>query len=299
MADNFDIPILFLIFNRPDTTREVFNAISVIKPLNLFVAGDGPRNKEEENKVKNTRDILNQVNWQCEVKTLFRNENLGCKTAVSTAIDWFFQHNEMGIILEDDCLPNTSFFNYCRELLIKYRDDERIMQICGFNAIDKVAIKESYYYSKFGTIWGWATWQRAWKYYDVKMKTWIETKTNKLYKQYCDSRLEELWRVDIFDRVAEGLIDTWDYQWSYAKLMHNGLSIIPGINLVNNIGFGENATHTAYSKKQITVNPGTGINFPLIHPKVIERNKKLDKEFFYKFVIKNKIIGTLSKYFGK
>jgi len=290
MLSNFDIPILFLIFNRPDTTQKVFDVIKDIKPKYLFVAGDGPRdNYYEKKQVERTRDVINQINWKCEIKTYFRNENLGCKLAVSSAIDWFFENVEMGIILEDDCLPHPSFFPYCKELLINYKDEEKIMQISGFNALKSVVLPHSYYFSKFGTIWGWATWQRAWKHYDVELKKWPYVKENKLYKTFCDSIFEKKWRVKIFDRVYHNEIDTWDYQWSFAKLIKGGLSIIPASNLISNIGFSDNATHTSYINPRSNINQISSIDFPLEHPSQIERDKYLDKKFFSKFVMGNKI----------
>ena len=299
MANNFNIPILFLIFNRPDTTQVVFDKIKNIKPTVLFVAGDGPRNSEERKIVNQTREIINQIDWDCDVETLYRNNNLGCKTAVSSAIDWFFENNEMGIILEDDCVPHESFFRYCEELLVKYKDEMQVMQICGYNPLEQVRINESYYFGKFGPIWGWASWQRAWKHYDVSIKKWDKIKNDKSLKKYCDSILEEKWRIDIYDRVKSGMINTWDYQWSFAKLINEGLSIIPAQNLITNIGFGENATHTSVNIVKKNVELNTASIFPLVHSKKIERNKKLDKKFFYTFVIKNKVKGLYNKIFGK
>lgn len=298
MENNFNIPILLLIFNRPDTTQIVFNEIKKIRPSSLFIAGDGPRSEDEYRKIKETRNITNQIDWECKFETLFRNKNLGCKMAVSSALNWFFRNNEMGIILEDDCVPHPSFFNFCSELLIKYRDEKKIMQISGFNALKKVQIKESYYFAKFGPIWGWATWSRAWKHYDVQMISWQRFKVSKSYKHFCDSKYEERWRVKTYDKVANGLIDTWDYQWSFAKLKNSGLSIIPSRNLIRNIGFGENATHTSGNYMHSKIDFEKGLNFPLIHPDSIRRNKQLDKKFFNNFVLKNKFFGTLNKLFG-
>lgn len=296
MLSGFDVPILFLIFNRPDTTQKVFDVIKDIKPKYLFVAGDGPRdNYYEKKQVERTRKVLNQINWKCEIRTYFRNENLGCKLAVSSAIDWFFENIEMGIILEDDCLPHSSFFPYCKELLIKYKDEEKIMQISGFNALNRLKIPNSYYFSKFGTIWGWATWQRAWKYYDVELKKWPYVKENKLYKKFCDSLLERKWRIKIFDGIYHNEINTWDYQWSFAKLLENGLSIIPSKSLIANIGFDNSATHTTYSSPHSGIDKYSELVFPLKHPSQIERNKYLDKKFFSKFVMGNKIKNWVHK----
>jgi len=297
--DSLNIPILFLVFNRPDTTIKIFNAIRNVKPQKLFIACDGPRykNKSDVENVQKVRNYINDgIDWQCEVHTLFRDKNLGCKIAVSSAINWFFEKNEMGIVLEDDCVPHPSFFNYCEEMLIKYKDEKQVMQISGFNALKYVSLKESYYFAKFGPIWGWATWRRAWQKYDLRMKDWEIIKKEKLYKQYCDSKMEEIWRVNTYDKTFKGEINTWDYQWSFAKLINNGLSIIPVNNLIKNIGFGENATHT---KKITYLNYRTdlGINFPLIHPNSIIRNKELDKKYFNNFVLRGIIMGKINKIF--
>lgn len=299
--DSLTVPILFLVFNRPDTTIKIFNSIRKVEPQKLFIACDGPRykNKSDVEKVQQIRNFINDaIDWKCEVNTLFRDENLGCKIAVSSAIDWFFDNNEMGIILEDDCLPHLSFFKFCEELIIKYKDEKQVMQISGYNAMNRVTLKESYYFAKFGPIWGWASWRRAWKHYDVRMKKWEEIKQYKLHKQYCDSKLEEKWRKHLYDKVYNKKINTWDYQWSFAKLINNGLSIIPVNNLVYNIGFGENATHTK-NLVHPKIENNIGINFPLQHPESIRRNKKLDKKYFNQIVLKGYLNGIINKIIGK
>ena len=155
-----ETPVLFLVFNRPDTTAQVFEAIRQAKPPRLYVASDGAREDKEGEleKVKQVREIVSQVDWNCEVKTLFRDKNLGCKIAVSSAIDWFFEQEEMGIILEDDCLPHPTFFRFCQELLERYRDDERIGMISGNNfQFGRKCTDYSYYFSMYSHIWGWAS----------------------------------------------------------------------------------------------------------------------------------------------
>jgi hypothetical protein len=174
MFEICNTPVLFLIFNRPNTTEQVFEAIAKAKPRCLFVAADGPRTDKEgeAEKCQAVRDIIKRVDWDCEVKTLFREQNLGCKEAVSSAITWFFEQVEEGIILEDDCLPSDSFFSFCAELLEKYRDDKRIMMISGDNFQDGIQRGDaSYYFSSVPWIWGWATWRRAWRLYDREMQT--------------------------------------------------------------------------------------------------------------------------------
>lgn len=239
--------VLFLIFNRLESTKSVFKMIKKAKPPRLYIAADGARKNrvEEEKNIQQVRDyVINNIDWECDVKVLFSEDNLGCKHAVSNAIDWFFDNEEMGIILEDDCLPSLSFFWYCEELLIRYKDDMRVGQICGFNSLDNYDTEFDYIFSKYGPIWGWASWKRAWKFYDVTMKNWPYVKEKRLYKNYVKSEREEIFRIKLFDDLYENKIDTWDFQWVYAKLNNSMLSIVPSKNLIVNIGFNEEATHT-------------------------------------------------------
>jgi len=271
-------PILFLIFNRPDITEKVFNAIRQAKPSRLYVAADGPRDGHNENAtVEETRRVVKSIDWNCEVKTLFREKNLGCKKAVSGGIDWFFQHEEEGIILEDDCLPNQNFFGFCQELLLKYRYDERIMHISGDNfQFGKQRTKYSYYFSRYSHVWGWASWRRAWKHYDREMDHWPKVlEEDQLKAISSDASFMKYW-TKIFSAVRSGEIDTWDYQWNFTCWIQNSLAILPHTNLVSNIGFGVNATHT--SNNSILSNMATNkISFPLQHPPYIIRNYLADQ----------------------
>ena len=190
-------PVAFIIFNRPDTTKRVFEAIRQAKPPKLFVIADGSRSDRlgEAEKCAATRAIIDGVDWECEILTNYSDVNLGCKIRVSSGLDWVFSEVEEAIILEDDCLPHPSFFAFCEELLEKYRNDSRIMQICGSNVLkDQVNIDDSYYFSKYGPIWGWASWRRAWQEYDVDMKLWAEVKKRKLYYDFCNSKKEVSFR---------------------------------------------------------------------------------------------------------
>jgi len=274
----FNTPILFLIFNRPDTTQKVFDEIKKIKPLKLFVAADGarPDKKGEAKKCEEARKIIEQVDWDCEVKTLFRETNLGCKNAVSSALNWFFENVEEGMILEDDCLPTQSFFNYCEQLLEKYRHDERIMHISGENPTSKEFGDGSYYFTKTAHIWGWASWKRAWKLYDVEMKSYPDFMKNNKIKEIFDKDYHRKYWVKIFDRVTEGKINTWDYQWMYALYTNNGLSIIPNKNMISNIGFNTDATHTSEGDTSLANRSAFEI-VEIIHPsEVKENNEALD-----------------------
>jgi hypothetical protein len=242
---SFSTPVAFIIFNRPDLTEIVFEAIRQAKPKKLLVIADGPRFPEEAEKCEKTRAVIKKVDWECEVLTDFSDVNMGCKLRVSSGLDWVFSEVEEAIILEDDCLPAPSFFNFCQTLLEKYRQDERIMMIGGVNfQPDQYKTEYSYYFSKYIHIWGWASWRRAWKHYDVEMKTWQEYKNLDLINSVCSDPDEKKVWIDNFEQVYNAAIDTWDYQWVYTCWSQNGLSILPNFNMISNIGFRLDATHT-------------------------------------------------------
>ncbi len=278
MNEQFDTPILFLIFNRLDTTAKVFEVIKKIKPTKLFLASDGPRNEAERDLVKKVRlTVESGVNWPCEVKILYREKNLGCKKAVSQAIDWFFSQVEEGIILEDDCLPNQSFFRFVQELLAVYRDDNRIMQISGSNfQMGNKRGEASYYFSVFNHIWGWATWRRAWLMFDLNMNKFPNFKSNNSINQIFNSKSERLYWLNIMEEMYDNKINTWDYAWTFACWQNNGLTCLPNRNLVTNIGFNAQATHGIYHQKNVANVPLSSMDFPLVHPLTVVRDKRAD-----------------------
>jgi FkbM family methyltransferase len=271
---------LFLVFNRPDTTKQVFAKIKEVKPKQLFIASDGARiGKEgEQEKVEAVRDyILKNIEWQCEVKTLFRERNLGCGRAVSEAITWFFENVEQGIILEDDTLPNTSFFHFCEALLNYYQNNEKIFMISGDNFQNGIKRgKADYYFSIYTHIWGWATWKRSWQKYDFQMKKLQEfIQQNKIKKYFKNKQHQAFW-LNNFIATQKGEIDTWDYQLMFACLHGEELVILPNANLVTNIGFREDATHT--KKNNLFANmPTEDLKFPLKHTTKTIRCKKADR----------------------
>jgi hypothetical protein len=228
-------PVAFIIFNRPDTTARVFQAIRQARPQKLLVIADGPRidRSDEAEKCAATRAIIDQVDWECKVLTNYSDINLGCKHRVSSGIDWVFSEVEEAIILEDDCLPTPSFFQFCQTILERYRHDDRISMIGGTNYQQEHSrTSSSYYFSKYAHIWGWATWKRAWKNYDVDMKTWTECKRNNLVQSAFHDAYEQKYWSDEFDKVYAGEINTWDYQWLYTCFAQSRLSIVPNRNLI-------------------------------------------------------------------
>jgi hypothetical protein len=303
IQEHIHTPVLLIIFNRPDTTQKVFDRIRQVKPLRLYVAADGPRTHvaADAERSAETRKIIEQVDWECEVKTLFSDQNLGCGVAPSTAITWFFEHEESGIILEDDCVPSKSFFWFCQELLERYKNDTRIMHIGGNNYLEgwRRDSDYSYYFSNNVNAWGWATWRRAWKLFDINIPNYPELKQKGYLNGIFLNRLEETYRLGLLDKTYKQIQkgDVWDYQWQFTVYSNSGLCIVPEVNLVRNIGFGEDATHTfnAHEKKaQLTEQE---IQFPLRHPQFVLRDLESDRRSF-NFSMRDKVKSKLKSVFS-
>jgi hypothetical protein len=283
-------PILFIVFNRPDTTQIVFNAIRNIRPLRLYVSADGPRPSvaSDADRCAKTRKIIEQIDWECDVKTFFRDRNLGCGLGPSTAMNWFFEKEAEGIILEDDCLPSNSFFWFCEDLLERYRNDDRIMHIGGNNFLDSWSNNSeySYYFSRSGHIWGWATWRRAWKLFDYNMSMYETVKQKGHFDEFFLNWLEKFYRLRKFNATVakRGNIDWWDYQWDFARFINSGLAIVPSKNLVKNIGFGTDATHTTDKNSKSAGLDSNDIDFPIKHPPFVIRDLEADKKYFSKLI---------------
>jgi hypothetical protein len=273
-------PVLLLVFNRPDLTAKVFGRIRKAQPSQLFVAADGPRptHPKDQRLCQAARDVATQVDWDCELCTLFRDENLGLKEAVSSAITWFFQHVESGIILEDDCVPHPSFFSYCGELLEKYGDDERVMAISGNNFQPETrSYRASYYFSAYPHCWGWATWSKAWNHYDGGISAWSHLRDTGWLEGWLGSSAGADYWAKIFDRVARNKVNSWAYPWTFSCWSQHGLSILPTVNLVSNVGFGEYSTHTSHSDSAAAHLPTGSLSFPLDHPGYVARNYSADR----------------------
>jgi len=288
---NIKTGLLFLVFNRPDTTSKVFEKIRQAKPLRLYVAGDGPRdgNKEDEEKVEEVRKIATNIDWPCKVKTLFRDKNLGCKKGVGTAIKWFFEHEEQGIILEDDCLPHLDFFAFCENLLDYYAEDERVSVITGNNfQNNKWRGDASYYFSKYNHCWGWASWRRSWKYYQSDIEFWPEWSKSKNWLNYIPNKIERRYWKKIFSDAYQKKIDSWAYSWTASLWYKGGLTATPNINLVSNIGFRADATHTKIKEHKLSILPTSNL-FKIKHPKIVQRNLEADR-FTFDNVFKSKYL---------
>ena len=273
-------PVVLIIFNRPSHTEKVFEIIRQIQPPKLFVIADGPRSDrpDEQAKCAAARAIIERVDWDCQVLKNYSDINLACDPRIIDGLNWVFNTVEEAIILEDDCVPHPTFFPYCDELLERYRYDERVMHISGQNVLfGRNRTDYSYYFSRFTLSWGWATWRRAWKYFDVDLKLWLEIQDRKFMKDI----LEDPYAVKIWTKTAQMLYDreltAWDFKWNFACLLQNGLGIIPKGNLVSNIGYGAEATHIHDEKDPYINVPTEAMDFPLKHPPFIIRDLEADK----------------------
>ena len=285
-----------MVFNRPQETKKIFEAIRLAKPSKLYISADGARiNKSGDQDLCNaTRKVVENIDWECEIKTRFSEVNLGCKTAVSNAITWFFDNESEGIILEDDCLPNSSFFRFCDVLLEKYRYDTRIRHISGSTMnLSEQSAAESYYFSKLTNVWGWASWRRVWKDYDVNLQLLGEAMKNSLHENLFNNNAVTRHFFKQFEFTRDGLIDTWDYQYVFCNLINNGLSIIPNRNMISNIGFNANATHTTDFKNSLA-NLSLESLEEIIHPCIIIPNTAKDIA-----QTKMQIPSLLDTYIGK
>jgi hypothetical protein len=280
-------PVALIIFNRPDRTKQVFEAIRQAKPPKLLVIADGPRPDRPDDTAKcaAARAIIEQVDWDCEVLQNFADTNLGCGIRPATGISWVFDRVDRAIILEDDCIPHPDFFRFCDELLERYCDDERVMHISGNNFwSSKYHHEESYLFSRYPLSWGWATWRRAWQHYDFDMKLWsrmTHTRQQNLLEDLLlgDKHAAKTW-IGIFQDAIG--VAAWDYQWILTCWLQNGLAIVPHVNLVSNVGFGADATHTfsvnTYSVDcpQLSIS-SAAIDFPLKHPNLMARDSQVDR----------------------
>ena len=298
-------PILLMAFRRPHVTKKVFREIQKIKPKKFFFAVDGPRNIKEKRLVNQVKNIIELVDWPCEVKTLFKEKNTGLKEGIIENIDWFFNYVDKGIIIEDDCLPDPSFFRFCGEMLKKYRNDERVMHIAGSNPHNGWARDEySYYFSHYTLSWGWATWKRAWKKYDPDIKAYKEIKRKKYMRDLYPKWYERIFIQRGFDLVCFKKVPVWDHQWLFTPAMNSALAIIPNKNLIKNIGINKEGTNTTSKLDDELSLPTEKIKFPLKHPPFIIRDRISDERYarkmFKRGIINNFLrITKISKFFKK
>lgn len=270
-------PVALFLFKRPDRTRHVFDRIRDVRPTRLFLIADGPLAPEDQPGCEQARSVVEAVDWPCEVTRNFAADNLGLKRRIPSGIDAVFGEVDRAILLEDDCLPHTTFFRYCDELLDRYAEDERVMHVAGSQLLRRPPADASYHFSRYVHIWGWATWRRAWQHFDVELRDWHgldrDTREARLGSMFAEASERRYWR-HVWDNSRE--IENWDAQWSYALLAREGLAATPNRNLISNVGFGSEATNAAEDPFGIAARPLEGMSFPLTHPASVERDHAAD-----------------------
>lgn len=284
LADSMSLetPVAFFVFNRPDVTQRVFAQIAKARPRKLLVVCDGPRAHlaAEAEQVAAVRTIIDQVDWSCDVLRNYSDTNLGCKQRIATGLEWVFSKFEEAIILEDDCLPDSSFFPFCQQLLRKYRHDDRVAAISGDNfQSQNVCQEDSYYFSKYFHCWGWASWRRAWRDFDVNMSAWPDFRDTGQLRNVCETMFETWYWAQIFENVHRGNVDTWDVQWLFGCLSRQQYTVIPAKNLVSNVGFGAAGTHTTTSDSPLANIPTESLT-DIRHPQSVARNRAADISTF-------------------
>jgi len=239
--------VLLVIFRRPETTSSVFEAVRAAQPPRLYIAADGPRvdHPDDAALCAATRDVVEQIDWPCEVTRLYHDTNVGLVKNLVPAVDTMMDREGEGIILEDDTVPTQTFFDYCDALLARYRDDERVGVVSGYNPAMSTQLDGNvHYFSELPMTWGWATWQRAWQGQDATFKQWPGDTTGfppSIMRTYGAPAAWVSW----LERVrARDLPSVWDYVFFYHCWVNERLAVLPGRSLVTNVGFGAEATHT-------------------------------------------------------
>ncbi len=274
--------VALIIFNRPEHTLQAFRQIAAARPERLFVIADGPRAMvpEDAAKVKAARAVTEAVDWPCEVLRNYADTNMGCGVRPSTGISWVFQHVEECIILEDDCVASPAFFRFCQEMLARYRDDESVMTVSGDQFLHRRLPGDSYLFSRYPLIWGWATWRRAWARFEFEMRQWPSLRETPWLRDLLENERASRYWTARFDYVANGRrSDIWDVAWVFATWLHRGMCIHPVRNLVSNIGVGAESTHTRDEAGTMAAEDGS-MTFPLRHPQRTRVDCRYDDRLF-------------------
>lgn len=291
-ADQYDIPVAFFIFNRPDVTKKTFERISQIRPKELFLIADGPRcfRNGEDDLVRETRRIVSEIDWPCIVKTNYSEINIGCRDRMHTGITWVFSNVERAIILEDDCLPSMAFFDFVKTMLDRYKDDYSVYSIAGSSFTGKIA-PQGYIYSDYSLMWGWATWRSRWEKYSLMPDNYIRTVVFKWWKRPIDM----IYWLTVFHRIKVGRLNSaWDYQWILTLWRESGRCIRPSVNLIRNEGFGEDATHTKSGDRFSDIGFYEGDASPLkkhsSNIDILKASEKADRELWAMINIRSVIL---------
>jgi hypothetical protein len=283
MVSEFDVPVVLIVFNRPEHARAVFDRIAAIRPTQLFVIADGPRldRPDDTRQCRETRAVLDRVDWPCDLRTNLSDSNLGCARRISSGLGWVFDHVDRAIILEDDCMPDPSFFSFCAELLERFKDDARVRTISGSSFLfRKSRTHWSYRFSSFHDIWGWATWRRSWRRVDMAMRHWPQVRDEGwLFDMVGENPGCAKFWASRFERTYQGRIDSWAYPYLFSCWLDHSVAVAPNSNLVSNVGVGDAATHTSRPAPYLNC-PTEPMNWPLVHPPFMVCDHTSDRETF-------------------
>lgn len=288
MSDGFELgtPVAFFVFNRPDTTAQVFEQIRAAEPPELFVVADGPRAEcaEDAGRCVAVREIVEAVDWNCAVHRLYRDTNVGLPEAVYEGLDWVFEQVPEAIVLEDDTVPNHGFFRFCEALLDRYRDDDRVMMINGTNRLETwKAARQDYHFVTYQGVWGWATWRDAWRLYDPGMRAWTDGAARERIRQHLEDPERYEYYRRRFQRSYDGVSPAWSRMWRFAVLANEGLCAVPSRNLVTNVGFDERAVHTTDPEAELAALPRQELSFPLEAPERVEPDRDYERTCYERF----------------
>lgn len=277
------VPVLLLSYNRPEKILRVIAALKAAGTKNIYLWSDGPKEDvpEDLSRVLRTREVASaEINWDCHLETLFAVANHGCRAGVSRALDWFFSTVEEGIVLEDDCVPHPDFFAFCSDLLERYRSNDQVMCISGDNSAGiEMSGDVSYGFARYPLVWGWATWRRAWAQNDAGLQDWASMRRKPGAKKalWPDRRERRMWSGILDNILKKGRPDSWGYVWSFSVQKNRGVGVVPRVNLVSNIGFGPDATHTKYVRDRRANQPTTAMGV-LLHPDNLVRDLDIERQ---------------------
>lgn len=283
MAIPLETPVVLLLFNRPAETNRVFELVRRAQPKKLLLVADGPRGHvaSDEPSTRAARAVVERIDWDCVVVRDYADANMGLGRRVASGLDHAFSLYEEAIVLEDDTVPDDSFFGFCHSLLARYRENPRVMMVCGTNnLVSWKADRQDYHFSVYGSVWGWATWRRAWRHYDYDLRSLDEPEARARVSAMLDDPQQFDYRLRVCKEVTTGRIDTWDYQWTWSRLLAGGLAAVSAVNLVSNIGFGANATHTRRFDPDNALLVRQSATHSLRSPTGIEPDREYDRRLF-------------------
>lgn len=293
----FNTPVLLIIFNRPDKVERLIDSLRTVKPAKVYVSADGPRKHVPADNARciAARSVINKIDWPCEVFTNFHDCNTGADFGPEKALNWFFAEVDEGIVLEDDCIAHPDFFRFATDMLSRYRTNDKIMMISGNNFQNGISRGEgSYYFSKYPSTWGWASWKRAWQHYDTKNSAYTEFLDKNTLDTICQSNIEKKFWKKFFEQISNGKLEHWDIKWLFAIWNNNGISVTPNVNLVKNVGFGHDATHT-FKHDDVMVVDTVELG-EIIPPATMAVNKEADAYLFrhvYQFTLRKKFFHLI------